>query len=166
MNKMLKRIKNEHILLVVGSLALLFALARYSNVKLTDGLTNYGSQPKDLNSDNSVLGSNMPSQAMNVGLSSAQVPQNGSVSSPSSLLPSDSNSEWASLNPQGKGSLENVNLLQAGSMTGINTVGTSLRNANLQIRAEPPNPKMSVGPWQNSTIERDPNFQYGLKVNC
>ena len=28
------------------------------------------------------------------------------------------------------------------------------------------NPKMNVGPWQNTTIEHDDKFQWGLKVNC
>jgi len=30
-----------------------------------------------------------------------------------------------------------------------------LRNANLQIRSEPPNPQLSVGPWNQSTITPD-----------
>jgi hypothetical protein len=74
---------------------------------------------------------------------------------PSVLLPNDSNSQWASLNPQGGGMLKNINLLQAGSLVGINTIGSSLRNANLQLRSEPPNPQLSVGPWNHSTIEPD-----------
>jgi hypothetical protein len=74
---------------------------------------------------------------------------------PSVLLPNDSNSQWASLNPQGGGMLKNINLLQAGSLVGINTVGSSLRNANLQLRSEPPNPQGNVGPWNHSTIEPD-----------
>jgi hypothetical protein len=74
---------------------------------------------------------------------------------PSALLPNDTNSQWASVNPQGGGMLKSVNLLQAGSMIGINTVGSTMRNANLQLRSEPPNPQGSVGPWNNSTIEYD-----------
>jgi hypothetical protein len=74
---------------------------------------------------------------------------------PDSLLPNDANSQWAALNPAGSGSLQNVNLLQAGSMIGINTQGTYLKNANLQLRSEPPIPKAAVGPWNNSTIEVD-----------
>jgi hypothetical protein len=74
---------------------------------------------------------------------------------PDSLLPNDANSQWAALNPTGSGSLQNVNLLQAGSMIGINTQGTYLKNANLQLRSEPPIPKAMVGPWNNSTIEVD-----------
>lgn len=78
---------------------------------------------------------------------------------PSMLLPNDSNSQWASVNPQGGGMLKGVNLLQAGSLIGINTVGSTMRNANLQVRSEPPNPQGNVGPWLNSTIEPDVHRQ-------
>jgi len=81
--------------------------------------------------------------------------KNKQLDDPSMLLPNDSNSQWASVNPQGDGMLKNVNLLQAGSLVGINTVGSSLRNANLQLRSEPPNPQGNVGPWNNTTIEPD-----------
>jgi hypothetical protein len=67
-------------------------------------------------------------------------------------LPKDNNGEWAQLNPSGKGELANVNLLKSGYHIGIDTVGQSLRNANLQIRSEPPNPQLNVGPWNQSTI--------------
>ena len=77
------------------------------------------------------------------------------IQNPAELLPKDSNSQWAQLNPSGKGELANVNLLKSGYHIGIDTVGQSLRNANLQIRSEPPNPQQSVGPWNNSTIEAD-----------
>lgn len=76
------------------------------------------------------------------------------VVDPSELLPKDNNSEWASLNPRGSDPL-NVNLLEATKHLGINTVGNSLRNANLQLRSEPANPRVNVGPWLNSTIEPD-----------
>ena len=78
-----------------------------------------------------------------------------SSSNPSDLLPKDTNSQWAQLNPVGQGGLANVNFLKAGYQIGIDTVGQSLRNANLQIRSEPPNPQMSVGPWNQSTITPD-----------
>jgi hypothetical protein len=77
------------------------------------------------------------------------------IENPAQLLPNDSNSQWAQLNPSGKGELANINLLKAGYHIGIDTVGQSLRNANLQIRSEPPNPQLSVGPWNLSTIESD-----------
>jgi len=77
------------------------------------------------------------------------------ISNPSELLPKDVNSQWAQLNPSGKGELANVNLLKAGYHIGIDTIGQTLRNANLQIRSEPPNPQLYVGPWNQSTIEPD-----------
>jgi hypothetical protein len=77
------------------------------------------------------------------------------IQNPEQLLPIDTNSEWAQLNPSGKGELSNINLLKAGYHIGIDTIGQTLRNANLQIRSEPPNPQMNVGPWNTSTIEPD-----------
>ncbi len=77
------------------------------------------------------------------------------IQDPSELLPKDTNSQWAQLNPSGKGELANANLLKAGYHIGIDTVGQTMRNANLQIRSEPPNPQMNVGPWNQTTIEPD-----------
>lgn len=39
---------------------------------------------------------------------------------------------------------------------GENTQGSSLRNANQQLRSDPPIEKTIVCPWMNSTIEPDP----------
>jgi hypothetical protein len=77
------------------------------------------------------------------------------IQNPSELLPKDNNSQWAQLNPSGKGELANINLLKAGYHIGIDTISSSLRNANLQIRSEPPNPQLYVGPWNMSTISPD-----------
>lgn len=71
------------------------------------------------------------------------------------LLPLDANSRWAELNPQCPGDLQDQNYLTAGYHIGINTVGQSMRNANLQLRSEPPNPQTQVSPWMISTIQPD-----------
>lgn len=76
---------------------------------------------------------------------------------PQDLLPTDTNSTWAQVNPAGQGNIGDNNLLTAGHHVGINTVGQTLRNANLQLRSEPPNPQMKVSPWMQSTIEPDTN---------
>ena len=57
--------------------------------------------------------------------------------------------------PISEGILKGVNFLEAGYQVGVNTVGQSLRNANRQIRSEPPNPQVSVSPWLNTTIGPD-----------
>lgn len=76
---------------------------------------------------------------------------------PSELLPKDPNSVWAQQNPMGTGSLKGKNFLSAGALIGVNTVGQSLRNANYQLRSEPPNPQVPVTVFNNSTIEPDTN---------
>jgi hypothetical protein len=74
---------------------------------------------------------------------------------PSELLPKDMNSIWAEQNPMGPGSLKGKNFLSAGALIGVNTVGQSLRNANLQVRSEPPNPQVAVSIFNQSTIAPD-----------
>jgi len=76
---------------------------------------------------------------------------------PGELLPKDANSIWAQQNPMGTGSLKGKNFLSAGALIGVNTVGQSLRNANYQLRSEPPNPQVAVSVFNNSTIEPDLN---------
>jgi hypothetical protein len=90
----------------------------------------------------------------------------GYIANPADLLPKNVNSEkWAQMNPSGTGSLDGVNLLNAGSLIGVDTVSTSLRNANLQVRSEPPNPQVSVGPWNNTTITPELSRR-PLEIGC
>ena len=44
-------------------------------------------------------------------------------------------------------------------------VNQSLRNANLNLRSEPPNPQVKVSPWLQTTIEPDLNRR-PLESNC
>lgn len=64
---------------------------------------------------------------------------------------------WDESNPPVQGHLEHKNYLESGYHYGINTVGQSLRNANRQLRSDPPIPQVPVGPWHNSTISPDTN---------
>jgi hypothetical protein len=74
---------------------------------------------------------------------------------PSELLPKDAGTVWAEQNPMGPGSLKGKNFLSAGALIGVNTVGQSMRNANLQVRSEPPNPQVAVSIFNQSTISPD-----------
>lgn len=74
---------------------------------------------------------------------------------PSELLPNDPNSKWAQVNPMGAGDISGKNFLNAGALIGVNTVGSSLRNASWDLRSEPPNPQVQVSPWMQSSIEPD-----------
>jgi hypothetical protein len=81
------------------------------------------------------------------------------------LLPKDAaNSKWAQVNPAGQGDVKDQNFLSAGYMIGINTVGSSLKNANLQLRSEPVIPKVSVGPFLNSTFEPSDALRRPLEI--
>tara|TARA_Y100001970_G_C14249745_1_gene870921 strand:+ start:1648 stop:2136 length:489 start_codon:yes stop_codon:yes gene_type:complete len=72
------------------------------------------------------------------------------------LLPKDAaNSQFAQANPAGQGDADSKNHLTAGYTLGVNSVGNSLRNANRQLRSEPPNPQLKVSPWMNTTIGPD-----------
>ena len=121
---------------------------QYTNAQMSAGVTPAAhlGQNEVFSSVNGIQTS-MPSNAQTCAQSAIQ--------NPSELLPLDTNSQWAQLNPSGKGELANVNLLKAGYHIGIDTVGQTLRNANLQIRSEPANPQLAVGPWNQSTIEPD-----------
>ena len=87
------------------------------------------------------------------------------VANPGDLLPKDKNNQFSKMNPMGAGDVANVSLLRAGYHIGINTVGQSLRNANLQLRSEPANPQLNVGPWNTSTISADFNRR-PMEIGC
>lgn len=52
-----------------------------------------------------------------------------------------------------EGNLNNQNFVVAGFNIGINTVGSSHKNANQQLRSDPYIPRVETGPWNQSTIQ-------------
>lgn len=84
---------------------------------------------------------------------------------PEDLLPvSQEASDFDNQFPQGSGDLASKNFLVAGYNMGINTVSSSLRNANLQLRSDPFIEPAMVSPFLNSTITPDmnrKNFEIG-----
>jgi hypothetical protein len=132
-----------------------------SQIQCAAGGNNYvPSQPLGQNSGNAAAGGAVTDT---YGLPPSCAKQQ--VVDPSELLPKDSNSEFSKLNPMGSGDLKNVSLLKAGWHIGINTVGQSLRNANLQLRSEPANPQLAVGPWNQSSITSDMQRR-PLEIGC
>ena len=173
--KNLKKLKVEHVILfVIGALFLIFLINSYSNSKSmgTEQMSSRKEQEMYSQQQQQMVGQApgevQPSQplgqnetyasATGVSTSTQGLPPSCSkqaVADPSELLPKDTNSQWAQLNPTGSGDLQNVNLLRSGYHMGIDTVGNSLRNANLQLRSEPANPQVNTGPWNNTTISPD-----------
>jgi len=89
------------------------------------------------------------------------------IANPNDLLPSDQNSQWAALNPvnMSQGNIIAGDMLQAGYHIGLDTIGQSLKNANLQLRSDPIIPKQNVGPWNQSTYEPD-LARVPLEIGC
>ena len=161
-----------NILVVLGVIALFAFLFKYNKDKnvLNLGMKNLSAM--ELNSDVSKMAEDEKS-VENTGVVGASASEtndylkvsgidtsskqkagscnNEPVMNPKELLPSDS--EWSNIAPT-KG-LENVSFLTAGHNFGTNTVGSSLRNANLQVRSEPVIQKVNTGPWNVSTIDAD-----------
>jgi hypothetical protein len=159
------------VLLALGLVVLVVVLVQYNSDKSSvyDGMTD-NSFPVI---DNAALvepqtGSSSLQTASTLSQESyLPVPNSGNQQSPqgnmnlssNDLLPQDSNSEWASVNPASN-DLQGINLLTAGQMIGINTVGTCLKNGNKQLlRPEPAIPKQDIGPWNQSTNDCDYQFK-------
>ena len=168
MKKFPKGIKPEYILGIITLVVVGFALFNYSeqkniyqspmtsgpsNLVFSDAVPNQGSAPSFNGQQN-----NVPAVSSDSNVMSRQ------ASNPSDLLPNDTNNSWAHMNPVGNADLRNVSLLNPTQLTGINTQGSSLRNPNLQLRSEPPNPRMNTNcPWNISTIEGD-QFRKTLEI--
>lgn len=54
-----------------------------------------------------------------------------------------------------KGELLEQNLIDASKLVGVDTVGSSLKNANYSLRRDPVIPKQDVGPWTTSSYTPD-----------
>ena len=87
------------------------------------------------------------------------------VANPAQLLPNDANSQWASLNPVSQSNPQIPDLLSAGYHIGLDTIGQTMKNANLQLRSDPVIQKSESGPWNQSTIEPD-LMRVPLEVGC
>jgi hypothetical protein len=179
-----KTFKAHHVLLLLGGLVLIYVIYNYSSNKNFypenyETANKRNSSQNSSGAPNSNAGGGNPAGAndgtfyvdyspVNAGdANMAGMPSNcnsQTMNTPSDLLPSDNNSGWG-LKPMGTGDFMGVNFLNAGYLIGVDTIGSTLRNANQQIRSEPPNPQLIVSPWNNTTIEPD-SFRQPLEVGC
>ena len=156
---MLKFFTFDKIIIAVILLLVLYVLYSYSGSKgfSLDGMEGgMQSQQQPTVKDTSAQYVVAPQPA--VGASQSAPPAGYStqpVAQPSDLLPQDQNKEWSALNPVSMNQGGMVDLLQAGYHIGLDTIGQTLRNANLQLRSDPVIPKQDIGPWNQSTIEAD-----------
>ena len=140
----------ERVFVLIVFIILMYALVMYSNGKLTvtDRMEDGSPEEEEKKLETEPVPNEKPSTS---GYSVKE------VANPKDLLPNDENSQWSSLNPSttNKGDILMPDLLKAGHHIGLDTVGQSLRNANLQLRSDPVIAKKDVGPFQQSTIEPD-----------
>jgi hypothetical protein len=175
-----RTLKAHHLLALLGLVVVIYAIYQYSGRKSSpsDGFNNNKNAAPQMNAGMTTTGFAQPANpagqnevfasVTDIKTSSYGLPPTcarGNISDPADLLPKDTNSQWAQLNPAGNADFKNVNLLKAGYNIGIDTVGSSLRNANLQERSEPPNPTTVVSPWLNTTIEPD-LMRAPLEIGC
>ncbi len=154
-----KTLRTNHILVILGAIVLVYAVYTYSDQKFVVPYESLESDAKNRQATtantNQQLGSpnvnGMTGQTGALAANASQLP----VANPADLLPRDTNNQWGSLNPSGSGDLQGQNLLSATFLTGIDTIGNTMKNANLQLRSEPPNPQLNVGPWNQSTFAPD-----------
>jgi len=149
----------ERVLVLVIFLVLAWALFSYSGSKLMyldgmgDGQTGALVKGAGAGAGNSAGASAVSAPPAISSPGYAMQP----VANPSDLLPRDQNSQWAALNPStmNQGDVMMPDLLQAGYHIGLDTIGQTLRNPNLQLRSDPIISKSDTGPWNQSTIEPD-----------
>jgi len=149
---------SQRILILVIFLTLMWLLLSYSDAKTMslDGMETGSSTASSTGA---------PATATYAAPSAA--PSTGASASPNDLLPQDQNSQWAALNPvnMSQGNIIAGDMLQAGYHIGLDTIGQTMKNANLQLRSDPIIPKQSVGPWNQSTYEPD-YARVPLEIGC
>ena len=167
-----KTVRANHILVILGAIVLVYAVYNYSDQKFVvpyeplqvDASSRQHTAPPDLGANGYSAVDAMTGQSGGRSAPPAGA-ANLPVANPSDLLPRDTNNQWGSLNPAGSGDLLGKNLLSATFLTGIDTIGNTMKNANLQIRSEPPNPQLNVGPWNQSTFAPD-LMRTPLELGC
>ena len=127
-------------------------------ITYVEAFTDFSSVPGAPAASESLMdGQAVPKSVENTGRTPSSCYPQPSLTS-EDLLPKEDSQAIKDFNvakPAGEGILNGINLLDSGFHIGVNTVGQSLRNANLQIRSEPPNPQVQVSPFLNTTIGPD-----------
>ena len=153
-------------LIILFMVGLVYSYSR-SKTSVFDGMSGTGSSYNGGGSHVGVSGSGEPTvrhtAAQYMPATTAGVPVGGSSgyaahpsANPSELLPQDTNSAWAQLNPNASTNQVIIpDLLEAGYHIGLDTIGQTMKNPNLQERSEPIIPKQNVSPWNNSSFEPD-----------
>lgn len=148
---------------------LLLALYTYSNNKSNSvekhTAFNPALQPALIGDESTLTQDNHSEYASINDVANTELPQSSTPNiNPSELLPKDTNKEWNAMNPSSNTNVGDVNMLTPGPVNFM-TMSKPLRNANLQLRSDPPVPQVPVSPWNNTTIGPDEN-RVKFEINC
>ncbi len=79
------------------------------------------------------------------------------------MLPQEIEEDWFDVETlQSTKKIKGTHLIHPKIHMGVNTIGSSLKNATHDPRGDIANPKINVSPWNNSTIEPDTNLKNGM----
>ena len=151
-NKNLYKKKSSLIILLFLAFLLILAVVTKYNSKFRtlDGFGHYKLSPKEITSmtTSQEITPMTTSQEITPMTPSQETVEN---TNPGDLLPSGLSQTETSTNLI-------TNLLTPGHIGQVSSPNT---NANLTLRADPQIPKTDIGPWNNSTIEKN-NFNNGF----
>jgi len=130
-----KTLRTNHILVILGAIVLVYAVYTYSDQKF---VAPYEPLRSDGNSRQKAPIVQVTQQPVPLAADASAVPPpsggaNLPVANPADLLPRDSNNQWGSLNPAGSGDLQGQNLLSATFLTGIDTIGNTMKRTPLEL---------------------------------
>jgi preprotein translocase subunit SecG len=169
-----KFLTKDRVIVLVGFIVLAIVFMYYSTGKITvrDGMSEGKAKlPSTGEKKKADTSAETQESAVSQGPSAPETKESfqgyseKEVANPSELLPNDENSQWSSLNPVSQSNPQMPDMLQAGYHIGLDTIGQTMKNANLQLRSDPVIQKGEIGPWNQSTIEPD-LMRVPLEVGC
>lgn len=153
--------KNNQILVVIAVVILVASVVFFFKRETVDffstGLKSFSTEAKDYLLQNDESTGVEGNQDFGAEYGNLKNVEPKDITEPSELLPQTPISLEAQQAFQTDQALVGDNYLNSGALAGINTTHSSLKNANLDIRAAPSiQHDDKVSPWGNSTIESDP----------
>ena len=160
------------LLVVLGGVLLVgYLLTNYSSSKslLGEGMEQLGGAlgvqgplsdgaPQGV-SKHAAGGNAQPTESLQGRTPSSQSTYSNTTLSAAELLPKgEIGASWAAVNPSSMGDIKGQNFLDAGyhTNTAVAGVSQSNRNATWDIRREDANPETKVGPFNQTTISKNP----------
>lgn len=145
-----KNLKSHHAIALLGFLILILAVSQFSDRKHHEVTRATNIETFAPIAESTVV---HPTSHTNPTTTPTQQVNTPQVNTKTQQVHTKDTAKATDLMPSGGSS--QPDFLSAGHHIGINTIGSSLRNANLQIRSECPNPQNIVCPWNQSTIGPD-----------